>query len=76
MCCIPSTYENVKNEYTKEQMAAVDPGIQLYQGGLRDDKYFFGDQLLSPGVGDGELIQDEGEDGDDCLIWGIDCPVS
>lgn len=66
----------MNTEYTKEQVIAVDPGIQAYQEGLRHDRYLFGDELWSPGTGDSGLFQDEGEVGVDCLDWGINCSVS
>lgn len=58
-------------EYTKDQMVAVDPGIQSYQE-LRDDSYHFENELWSA---DGGLFQDGGEAGSDCLVWGINCLV-
>ncbi|MCJ1346025.1 hypothetical protein MMC31_004236, partial [Peltigera leucophlebia] len=72
MCCIPSSHENVNIEYTKDQMVAVDPGIQSYQG-FRDDSYLYEDELWNADSG---LFQDGGEGGIDCLAWGINCPVS
>lgn len=76
MCCVRPSHESANIDYTKDQMVAVDSEIQSYEEGLPDDRHPFGDELWSPGVGDSGLFQDGGEGGVDCLVWGINCPIS